>query len=161
MEKFYNFRQNARGGEVCSITLAGISPAKQLGYLAAARKNRYRSWDWRLMKKYVGSFLAFLSIALAGRVEAQVATAFAQLNGAVIDVSGGAIEKAVISLHELDTNQVYATATNAEGLYAVANLPPGRYELTVEANAFAKYTQSGITLRVGQTATSDIRLDIA
>jgi hypothetical protein len=113
------------------------------------------------MKSRIGLFLGFVLFGFGGSVEGQVATAFAQLNGAVLDPSGALIAKAAISLHEVDTNQIYSTATNAEGLYAMANLPPGHYELTVEADAFAKYTQRGITLRVGQTASSAITLEIA
>jgi hypothetical protein len=46
-------------------------------------------------------------------------------------------------------------------LYVIANVPPGSYELTTEATGFAKFTETGIVLRVGQTATIDVGLKVA
>ncbi len=43
----------------------------------------------------------------------------------------------------------------------IASLPPGRYELTTEATGFAKSTQTGIVLTVGQVATIDVTVKIA
>ncbi|HEY6947030.1 MAG TPA: carboxypeptidase regulatory-like domain-containing protein, partial [Candidatus Acidoferrum sp.] len=91
----------------------------------------------------------------------QATTAQAQLNGVVHDQSGGAVANASITLREVDTNSVYTAKSNADGLYTFAIVPPGRYELTAEVSGFAKYTQTGIVLRVAQIATIDISLKIA
>ncbi len=92
---------------------------------------------------------------------AQVATAFAQLNGTILDPSGAAVAKAMISLRDVDTNQTYSTTSNDMGFYVFPNLPTGNYQLSAEAAGFAKYTRSGITLRVGQAATADVALSVA
>jgi hypothetical protein len=83
------------------------------------------------------------------------------LNGSVRDASGGAVAKASISLREVETNRTYTVTSNDNGLYVIANLPPGRYELTTEATGFAKSTQTGIVLTVGQVATIDVALKVA
>src|SRR5712692_809605 len=88
-------------------------------------------------------------------------TAQAQLNGIVRDQSGGTVANASITLREVDTNRSYSGVSNADGLYVVPNLLPGRYELTVEATGFGKYTQSGIVLSGAQIATIDITLKVA
>ncbi len=85
----------------------------------------------------------------------------AQLNGAVHDESGGSVGKAAISLRELGTNRTYSAVSNDNGLYVIANLPPGRYELTTEAPGFARSTQTGIVLTVGQVATIDVLVKVA
>ena len=103
---------------------------------------------------------AFLAI-LAVPVDAQVATSFAQLNGTVRDASGAVVTRAAVALHEVDTNQTYSAVTNDAGFYALPNLSPGRYGLTVEFPGFAKYSQSGIVLRVGQTGTIDVALTLS
>ena len=109
--------------------------------------------------------LALLAVVIlgagAGPCFAQLGTSVAQLNGTVRDASGGAIAKAAITLKEVDTNRTASTVTNENGFYTVPNLPPGRYELTVEASGFAKVTQTGIVLTVGQTATLDVTLAVA
>jgi Carboxypeptidase regulatory-like domain len=91
----------------------------------------------------------------------QASITFAQLNGTVQDTSGRAIVKATVSLREVDTNQTYAAATNEAGFYVVPNLPPGRYELSVASPGFSKFTQTGIVLSVGQTATVNVGLHVA
>jgi outer membrane receptor protein involved in Fe transport len=85
----------------------------------------------------------------------------AQLNGTVLDESGGSIAKASISLREVDTNSTYNAISNDTGFYALPNLPPGRYELKVSFTGFANYTQTGIILTVGQSATINVSLKVA
>src|SRR5262247_2174595 len=108
--------------------------------------------------------LSALAIAIiigwAAPAYSQGGSSFAQLNGTVQDANGAAIVKSDISLRNLDTNQAYTTTSNDVGYYIVPNLPPGRYELTVNSAGFGKYTQTGIALTVGQTATVNVTLKV-
>jgi Carboxypeptidase regulatory-like domain/TonB dependent receptor len=92
---------------------------------------------------------------------AQVGTTGATLIGTVKDASGGAVVKANVTLRDLGTNRSYTATTNDSGLYILASVPPGTYELTAESSGFAKFTQTGIVLTVGQTATADVGLKVA
>jgi outer membrane receptor protein involved in Fe transport len=105
--------------------------------------------------------ISLLVVSLSVQSLAQATISYAQLNGTVLDPSGKAIVKAEVSVRSTDTNQSYTTTTNVTGFYAIPLLPPGRYELTVASTGFAKYTQTGIVLSVGQTATNDITLKVA
>jgi hypothetical protein len=91
----------------------------------------------------------------------QISAAAAQLNGTVRDPSGATIAKASITLRNTDTNRIYNTVSNADGLYVFGSVLPGPYELVTEASGFAKSTQAGIVLTVGQTATLDVTLRVA
>jgi outer membrane receptor protein involved in Fe transport len=116
------------------------------------------------MRKHACLFLVLISIPFAAAAPpsySQATTAFAQLNGTVRDTSGGFVAKASIALREVDTNREYTAVSNETGFYVVPNLPPGRYELSIEYKGFAKYTQTGIVLSVGQAATIDVTLKIA
>src|SRR5271169_3697108 len=86
---------------------------------------------------------------------------FAQLSGTVEDTSGRIVVGASVSARNLGTNQSYAATTNSSGYYVVPNLPPGQYELTVQATGFGKSVETGFTLTVGQTATLDVTLKVA
>src|SRR4030095_4962670 len=88
----------------------------------------------------------------------QSTAALAQLNGTVQDERGGVITKANITLRELDTNRSYSATSNDSGYYVVPNVPPGRYELKVGYTGFASFTQTGMQLSVGQTATVNVTL---
>jgi outer membrane receptor protein involved in Fe transport len=116
------------------------------------------------MRRHSGLSAVLGVIILGGLARptfSQVGASNAQLNGAVRDESGGSVAKAVITLRETDTNRTYSAVSNDNGLYVIANLPPGRYELTTEASGFAKSTQTGIVLTVGQVATIDITVKVA
>ena len=98
---------------------------------------------------------------MSPRAAGQAGAGLAQLNGAVRDESGGFVAKASISLRETETNRTYSAVSNDNGLYVFANVPPGRYELTTEAPGFAKSTQTGMVLTVGQVATIEVTLKVA
>src|SRR5580693_5518569 len=85
----------------------------------------------------------------------------AQLNGTVRDASGGSVAKATLTLRDVGTNRTYTAVSNDNGLYVIPSLPPGSYELTTEATGFAKSTQTGIVLTVGQVATIDVTVSVA
>src|SRR5439155_19364808 len=91
---------------------------------------------------------------------AQAVIAVAQLNGTVRYTSGSVVANASVSLRNLDTNRTYHSTSNASGYYIVPNLPPGPYELNVTYTGFEPHVQSGIPLRVGQTATLDVTLAV-
>jgi hypothetical protein len=91
----------------------------------------------------------------------QATVSFAQLNGTVLDEAGRAIVRASITLRSADTNQTYTAVTNDGGLFVFAALPPGRYDLTAAYAGFGKFTQTGITVSVGQTATMNVALKVA
>jgi outer membrane receptor protein involved in Fe transport len=83
------------------------------------------------------------------------------LIGTVRDATGGAVVKATVTLRDTGTNRAYAATTNESGLYILASVPPGTYDLTVEASGFSKSVQTGIALTVGQTANADVSLKVA
>jgi hypothetical protein len=89
----------------------------------------------------------------------QATTSLAQLGGTVLDPNGAAVVKCNITLRQMDTNQSYYAVSNDAGYFVVPNLPPGRYELIASYSGFAKYTQSGIVVTVGQTANVAITLN--
>jgi outer membrane receptor protein involved in Fe transport len=108
------------------------------------------------------AILGILLLAACGMPTwAQSGASTAQLSGTVKDTTGGTIAKAAITLRETDTNRTYSTTSNDNGLYIFVSVPPGHYELNTEATGFAKSTQAGIVLTVGQTATVGVILRVA
>ena len=67
-----------------------------------------------------------------------------------------------IARSERDQTQAAPTTTKAtaEGLFTFPELPPGTYTLTVTSPGFESYTQSGIIVEVGSTATVDAVLKV-
>jgi Carboxypeptidase regulatory-like domain len=100
----------------------------------------------------VGLFFAYASSA-----HPQGSTAVAQLNGTVLDESGGGVKGATLTLRQTDTNRSYTTTSNDSGYYAVVNLPPEQYELTTAFKGFVTTVRKSIELSVGQSASNVCR----
>jgi hypothetical protein len=84
----------------------------------------------------------------------------AELAGAIIDPSGLPVAKAAVEAVEQSTTARYAAISDDRGAYHLLGLPSGNYVLTVNRPGFRPYRQSGITLRLGEQASIDIRLDL-
>ena len=84
----------------------------------------------------------------------------AQMHGRVTDPTGAAVVGAQVQAVEVATGLVRTTITNSEGEFSLPNLPVGPYKLEVTAAGFANYTQTGITLQVGQNVKLDPTLRV-
>src|ERR1700676_4850751 len=116
------------------------------------------------MRRSLGGWAVLGIVILCGWAKpaySQAGASGAQLNGTVKDASGGSVAKASLTLREVNTNRTYSAVSNDNGLYVIPNLPSGTYELTTEAQGFAKSTQTGIVLTVGQVATIDVTVKVA
>src|SRR5262245_17715862 len=85
----------------------------------------------------------------------------ATLNGRVTDPRGDAIIGAKVIATQKATGAKRETVTNSEGLYALTNLNPGEYEVTIEAKNFPQTLSRRIELNVGQQAVFDGTLQVS
>ncbi len=82
------------------------------------------------------------------------------LQGYVRDPQAAVVQNATVTARNKATNVERNTTTNDEGYYRITNLPPGDYEVTVEAANFKKASITTLTLTVGQVADLDVPLEI-
>ncbi|HWS90433.1 MAG TPA: TonB-dependent receptor [Pyrinomonadaceae bacterium] len=88
-------------------------------------------------------------------------SASASLRGVVTDPNGAVVVGAIVRATNVATRAARETRTNDEGAYTLSNLPPGDYEVRVEAKGFVSETsESPVALRVGQTVTLDVPLQV-
>ena len=97
-------------------------------------------------------------LALSPLVRAQAPTG--QITGTVTDPSGAVVSGATVTATNNATNARRQTATNEDGLFSLPALPPGNYQLQVEASGFPKQVNEGLELQVGQVARVDFALRI-
>jgi len=103
-------------------------------------------------------FVLMLSVSICAQLSAQVAGA--TLSGTVTDPSGAAVSGARISVKNLATGVARDLKTDVAGFYAVPNLFPGSYELTISAPGFATAVRTGITLTVGAQQVLNFTLQV-
>jgi hypothetical protein len=82
------------------------------------------------------------------------------ITGTVRDNTGAVVPKAEVALTDTGTLNSLHTTTNAEGEYLFAAVPPGTYDLAINAVGFTKYESKGIILRVAQRARVDAALTV-
>jgi hypothetical protein len=102
--------------------------------------------------------LAFFLLFSAVSLRAQ--TTNGSIQGTVTDPSGAPVGSANVIGRNLDTGLSVATVTSDAGLYSLANLPPGRYSVTVEGPNMKNYMREGVTVQTGSTVSLDIQMQL-
>src|SRR4029077_4530276 len=84
----------------------------------------------------------------------------AALFGLVKDASGGAVANSKVKLQNRATAAVRERSTDAMGLYQFEVLPPGEYELTVEAAGFKQFRDSQVRVQVAEISRLNVQLEV-
>jgi hypothetical protein len=108
------------------------------------------------------SHLAFLILLLTSwtTINAQTQATAADLNGTIVDPNGAIVVGATVTAKNSQTGITRTVTANDSGEYAMVGLPPGDYEITVEAANFKKTVISPVKLTVGQAASLEIKLEL-
>src|SRR5262245_28463598 len=116
-----------------------------------SRAGTRRHTPWR--------FLCVVVLGLfAVRLEAQT-PATGTVRGLVTDGSGSAVAGATITLTNLSTGVTRTATTDAQGAYAIADVPlTGRFQLTAAREGFGPQEQGPFSLAGSQTARFDVTL---
>jgi len=91
---------------------------------------------------------------------AAFAQANSEVNGTITDQTGAAISGAKITLTEPATATVKTAISNATGLYSIAGLNAGNYNLKVAAKGFEAYAQTGIVVNISAAFRVDVKLTV-
>jgi Carboxypeptidase regulatory-like domain len=98
-----------------------------------------------------------LALGFAAPVLAQRSTA--TVRGTVTDQSKGVIPGATVVAKNQDTGLTRSTLTNESGIYAMSDLPVGRYRVDAERSGFKTASRTGILLRVADDYVVDFVLE--
>jgi Carboxypeptidase regulatory-like domain len=101
-----------------------------------------------------------LTLQATPNLKAQAQAFAASLSGTVFDPTGAVVPGAKVSLTNPAKGFSRDFTTGADGRYTFTLVPPGTYDLKVEESRFKSYTQSGIVLEVGQSASQDVNLEL-
>src|SRR6202158_497955 len=122
-------------------------------YLEYEQSGRGRN----LVKRFIYG-LAFILLAWTLSLRAQ--TTNGSIQGTVTDPSGAAVGGASVTGRNLDTGLTITTVTTDAGLYSLANLPPGRYSVTIQGPGLKKYSQEGVTVQTDATVALDVQMQL-
>src|SRR5262249_29704949 len=105
-------------------------------------------------------FLTLIYVALTAPAFAQAGGATAEIKGKISDPTGAVVVGATITATDAAKGVARTAASDERGEYRLLSLPPGIYQLKVEAKWFTAQVQSGVEVTVGQTLDTDIALRV-
>ncbi|OLE54704.1 MAG: hypothetical protein AUG51_07045 [Acidobacteria bacterium 13_1_20CM_3_53_8] len=100
--------------------------------------------------------ISLCASAALGQAQANAA----DLGGYVRDPQGRVVSGATVTARNPAKSIERTTTTNDDGYYQITNLPPGDYEVAVEAPNFKRAIIPTVTVTVGQRATLDVPLEV-
>jgi hypothetical protein len=116
-----------------------------------------------LRSRFTGSFqipaLLVVFFLSANAAFGQAQSNAADIQGTVKDSTNAVVPNATVTARNPNTNVTRNATTNDEGLYRIINIPPGDYEITVEAASFKKAVLDKVTVTVGQAAEVNVTLE--
>jgi hypothetical protein len=80
------------------------------------------------------------------------------ITGTVVDLGGDPVAKAEIQATNSETKAVYKATTTAAGVYTLAQLPAGIYELSNKTPQFSRLVQSGVRVTAAEILQLNLRL---
>jgi len=110
------------------------------------------------LRASLNSFFSFLLLSMALTIPALAQVTSADITGRVTDQSGAAVVNATVTIRNAGTGQTRSVQTDEEGAYTVTQLPPGNYELAVEAASFSRAVSKDLQLNIGTKQTVNITL---
>ena len=119
---------------------------------------RQRSSLRRFLASADSSLFLILGLALATICLAQSPTG--TISGIVFDPSGGIVAGAEILIVSDTTSVQYPAKTDSEGIYLVANLPPGPYRIQVSKIGFKTIIKPDIVIHVQDALAINFRLPL-
>jgi outer membrane receptor protein involved in Fe transport len=82
------------------------------------------------------------------------------LNGTVTDPSGAAIANARVIATQTATGVARTTQSSGAGVYSLSSLPPGIYDVQIEASGFKTAKLAAVDVGVGGVATLDVKMEL-
>jgi hypothetical protein len=110
------------------------------------------------MSRFVSILMLTAAFSLALFAQAGVSTS--EIRGRIIDPNGAVVNGATVTVSDAGKGVSRAAVTDGQGEYRFLALPPGTYQMRVEAAGFSSQVKNAIEVTVGQTANQDFSLQV-
>jgi len=112
------------------------------------------------MKAVVGLCCSVVVVLLLSSLALSQSLTTGAINGTILDSSGAAISGATIVATNTKTGAQRTTTSGGTGLFVLAQLDPGDYTLTVQAQGFKTGRSDVVTVSVSRVASFHFRLQV-
>jgi hypothetical protein len=104
------------------------------------------------------SLLGLSLAALSAFAQSAAHAGSGSISGVLLDSIGDPVDNNAVEAKNAESGAVFKATTSASGLYTLAGLPPGVYDVSANAPALRPFEKKGIRVESAQTAKLDIRL---
>src|SRR5215813_11911346 len=115
----------------------------------------------RTIRHFAMSLATLLALMAGAFSQANAQATSGTISGVVTDERQSMVANATVTARNVGTNESRVTTVDGEGRYRFPNLPVGNYEVTVQANGFAKLVRSGVELLLNQEAVVNLVLKVS
>ncbi|MGA9353229.1 MAG: carboxypeptidase regulatory-like domain-containing protein [Terriglobales bacterium] len=119
----------------------------------------YSLWRGNLLQSILLPMAATAVLCLLPIANAQTSTS-GVLRGVVTDPSGRIVPNAEVRATNQDTHEERAVKSGQDGSYVIPLLPPGTYQVEVDATGFARATLAGAVITVTETTVVNVLLKV-
>src|SRR5215813_10930572 len=114
-----------------------------------------------MTKRSFGLLILLLAFMIWPRPShGQVDVSTATLKGTVFDPNGAVVSGAIVTVTNTEKGISKTARSGADGTYQIPLLPPGSYQLQVEATGFIKELVRDLQMTLGQTTVYDVSLRV-
>jgi outer membrane receptor protein involved in Fe transport len=117
------------------------------------------------MKAFFGGRIifavAFASLIFGATFTMAQGIVTGSISGVVQDPQGAVVANANVTVTHVSTNRVFTTQTTSAGIIQLRDLPPGAYNLKIDAPSFRAYESKNLTVDVGkETGLGTVKLTL-
>jgi Carboxypeptidase regulatory-like domain len=115
-----------------------------------------------MLKTLLGRSLALLALIVLAHSSAGLyaQSIFGTITGVVSDPSQAVLPNATVKLVDQGSGSTRDSKTNSDGYFTFASVPPGTYQLNVEAKGFELYKQTNVALGGGEKRNINVTMKV-
>jgi len=115
-------------------------------------------YDFRIK---LTSLLAVLAVVFCATFTLAQGIVTGSISGTVEDPSGAVVTGAKITAKHLATNREFNASTTSTGNFTLRSLPPGNYDVKIEAAHYRSYESKGLGVTVGDdTSVGAVKMEL-
>src|SRR5215467_1251514 len=111
-------------------------------------------------RRSFGLLILLLVLVWPATALGQVDVSTATLKGTVLDPNGGVVAGATITVTNPEKGISKTAKSGSDGIYQIPLLPPGSYDLQVDATGFSREVVRDLQMTLGQTTVYDMNLRV-
>lgn len=112
-------------------------------------------------RKTIASLLIVLMVVFCASFAPAQGIVTGSISGTVEDPAGALVAGAKINAKDLATNREFTAETTGTGIFSLRSLPPGEYNVRIEAPRFRTYQSTSVAVTVGtDTSLGAVKLEV-